>query len=194
MNQQEHDEMKMMMGEDKEIWAKIEGYEGYEISTYGRVRSFWKRTGRGKGSKGGVSYTLGEDYQVLSPILCGGSYAYYACIFKGKNKKVHRLVAETFIPNLDGFLIIDHIDGNRLNNHISNLRWSNHTLNNLNTRLYKNNQSGQKGVYATLGGWKAQWQEGKKMCSKWFKDKNDAIEHRKKMVEQHYDLDFYKDG
>lgn len=42
---------------------------------------------------------------------------------KQKNKAIHRLVAETWIPNPDNLPIVDHIDGNRLNYKIDNLRW-----------------------------------------------------------------------
>ena len=37
--------------------------------------------------------------------------------------KIHRLVAEAFIPNPEGFPCIDHIDTNRANNNVENLRW-----------------------------------------------------------------------
>lgn len=43
-----------------------------------------------------------------------------------KNKKtvrLHRLIAETLIPNPDNLDCVDHIDGNKLNNHPSNLQW-----------------------------------------------------------------------
>lgn len=42
---------------------------------------------------------------------------------KQKNKSVHRLVAEAFLPNPNNFPIVHHIDGNRLNNCVSNLMW-----------------------------------------------------------------------
>ena len=43
---------------------------------------------------------------------------------KQKNKAVHRLVAETFLPNPENLSYVHHIDGNRLNNKIENLMWA----------------------------------------------------------------------
>ena len=43
---------------------------------------------------------------------------------KQKNKAVHRLVAETFLPNPENLSYVHHIDGNRLNNKLENLMWA----------------------------------------------------------------------
>ena len=51
-------------------------------------------------------------------------YRYYDLRFNHKkvSKSGHRLVAETFLPNPDGYKCVHHIDGNRLNNHVDNLK------------------------------------------------------------------------
>jgi hypothetical protein len=42
---------------------------------------------------------------------------------RGKNRYVHRLIAETFVPNLYGHPQVNHKDGNKLNNISDNLEW-----------------------------------------------------------------------
>ena len=41
----------------------------------------------------------------------------------GKHLSIHKLVADTFIPNIDNKPIINHIDGNKQNNSVDNLEW-----------------------------------------------------------------------
>jgi hypothetical protein len=56
--------------------------------------------------------------------LLDDSRGYARVDLHGKHRKVHRLVAERFLPGpTQEGLVVDHIDRNRLNNHASNLRW-----------------------------------------------------------------------
>ena len=60
----------------------------------------------------------------------GSSDGRYLRVNKSKGSKtepnsssVHRLIAETFIPNPENKKVVNHIDGNTLNNAVTNLEW-----------------------------------------------------------------------
>lgn len=61
----------------------------------------------------------------------GNGYKQVQIMRKGKRytKYVHRLVAECFLDNPEGYNEINHIDGNKANNAVSNLEWCNHSQN-----------------------------------------------------------------
>lgn len=61
------------------------------------------------------------------------------------HKFVHRLVAESFIPNPCHYPCVDHIDTNRKNAHVDNLRWCTHSMNSMNPITRVRNSSARKG-------------------------------------------------
>lgn len=92
-----------------EQWKPIEGTDGkYEVSNLGHVRTKGKRPGLLTLTK----QKSGYRYAMIQ--LNNG---------KQKNCRVHRLVAEHFLPNPDNMKEVNHKDGNKDNNRADNLEW-----------------------------------------------------------------------
>lgn len=64
---------------------------------------------------------------------------------KQKNKAVHRLVAETFLPNPDNLPCVHHIDGNRMNNRLENLKWVMEAENSHETKSHRKREEHYQG-------------------------------------------------
>ena len=92
----------------KEIWKDIPNYEGlYQASNLGRIKSI-PRNG-----------TIKKE-RILKQTLDTTGYLTIGLHKDNKAKKVnvHRLIAKTFIPNINNYNVINHIDGNKTNNKI----------------------------------------------------------------------------
>jgi len=103
----------------KEEWKDIERYEGfYQISNLGCVKSL-----------GGWCGTAKRKEKIRSTSLTHDGYVKVRLIHQEKDKTVrlHRLVAEAFIPNPENKSTVNHKDGNKQNNEVSNLEWADRT-------------------------------------------------------------------
>ena len=116
---------------DIEVWktAVYDGelYEGlYKVSNWGRILSLnYRNTGKA---------------DLMTPFEVGAGYLQVNLRKNGEDKwcLVHRLVAQTFIPNPENLPEVNHIDENKTNNFVflnedgtvnkekSNLEWKNH--------------------------------------------------------------------
>ena len=92
----------------EELWLDIKGYEGfYKVSNTGKVYSYRRNKCLSQKSDK-------DGYKEVC--LCVDEVRKY--------RRVHRLVAEAFIPNEESLPIINHKDGDKTNNHVSNLEWT----------------------------------------------------------------------
>lgn len=93
---------------DGEQWADITGYEGlYQVSTFGRVKSFQYKKPR-----------------IIRPQLIGQGYLAVGLHKNNEFKTVavHKLVAQSFLPLVEGQNEIDHRYGVKFDNYVGNLR------------------------------------------------------------------------
>ena len=109
-----------------ELWKDITGYEGcYQVSNQGRVKSLLRKT----------------------PIILKQAFnnrQYLIVCLAQKTEKVHRLVAQTFVPNPDNLPLVMHLDDNPLNNNDCNLKWGTHQ-DNMDDMYKKGRQNQSKG-------------------------------------------------
>ena len=122
------------------IWKDIKGYEGlYQVSNCGEVRKLRFIN----------NITNKEKIFMITPQKINSGY-YKIVLYKNavyKNKTIHRLVAETFIPNPNNYPCVNHKDGNKNNNNVENLEWCTYSENA--KHAYKNNltTAAAKGKY-----------------------------------------------
>lgn len=98
---------------------------------------------------------------------------YKQCILflNGKKfyKRVHRLVAETYISNPEKLPQVNHKDGNKLNNNVSNLEWvsnSQNTKHGYNNNLYLNKYRVSVNVYNKSGEFLEQFKSIRELSDK----------------------------
>ena len=100
----------------KEEWKQIDEFKYYYVSNLGNVKS----TRRWSGTK---FYEREHLVSLYTNKKNGYVYVSISKNSKSYNIRVHKLVANAFIPNPNNYNQINHIDGNKQNNRVNNLEW-----------------------------------------------------------------------
>ena len=90
------------------MYQTIPNYKTYMINEYGEIVKL-----------------IGNKIKPIKPFIHKDGTKQVSLSEHGKVSKytVHKLVAQTFIPNNLSYNVVTHKDGNLSNNHVSNLFW-----------------------------------------------------------------------
>lgn len=173
-----------MLNHNLETWKQATRI--HEVSNYGRIRNL--HTGHVLGQ---WIHTAG--YLMITIRNHEGA--------SRKHLRVHRMVAEAFIPNPKNLSEVNHLDGNKQNNHVANLEWTTHADNMShagNTELISRKprtlgkKLGKTSKYRNVG-WdsnREKWIAGvthktKRLGSKRFTSEEDAALHVNYLIDVH---------
>ena len=104
----------------EEIWKEIDGYPNYMVSNLGNVKSLERVIMKSNGKRQTIKETIRKGVKDKDGYLIVTLYDEYHNM---KNIKIHRLVAQAFIPNPNNLPEVNHKDEDKTNNNVDNLEF-----------------------------------------------------------------------
>lgn len=149
-----------------ENWKKVPGYDGYEASDLGRIRSIDRFVKRGRDKKPRLHYgvilkSTSDLPSKRCKITCCRVILKRVGL-KRSCKAVHKIVYESFVGPVPRGCEIDHVNRNPKDNRLENLRCVTSSQNKMNTGLRRDNKTGAKGISFVHGKWIARININKK--------------------------------
>jgi hypothetical protein len=127
----------------REYWKEISWADGYEISSFGRVGSYW---GKGRNAPG-------VERSILKPRQHQSGHFYVVLLATDRSsvtRGIHRLVIEAFSPQVEASHECRHLNGISSDNRIGNLRWCTHLENMRDRTLHGTDNRGERAANAKL--------------------------------------------
>jgi hypothetical protein len=102
----------------EEIWAPIDGYPNYEVSSLGRIKSLPKQIDH-------KQYIEYAKERIITEKRHTSGYLSVSLSHNGKKKQflIHRLVAAAFLVKEPSHTQVNHKNGIRTDNRVDNLEW-----------------------------------------------------------------------
>tara|TARA_R110001592_G_scaffold286379_1_gene554910 strand:+ start:10784 stop:11239 length:456 start_codon:yes stop_codon:yes gene_type:complete len=144
---------------------EIQNYPNYLIYEDGKIYSKYKKRFL-------KVFDNGDGYKIIQ----------LSCNKKLKGFKIHRLLAQHFIPNPDKKEFVDHINRIRDDNRLENLRWCTKSENCVNIKMRKDNKSGLRNIIPRFNGYCIEIQRNKLIYNKYKKSLDEAIKQRDLML------------
>lgn len=139
------------MEQNIEEWRDIKDYDGlYQISNLGRVKNLEKKCL----SKNG-EYSRTHKEKILKGSKDKDGYL-HICLTKNKkehSRRIHRLVAQAFLPNPNNLPCVNHKNEIKTDNRVENLEWCTVAYNNrYGTKIERSIETKTKNGYLGKGG------------------------------------------
>lgn len=115
--------MSYKVDASSEIWKDIKGFEGlYQVSNLGRIRSTHEVTKKRRNQESTILKNIISPKGYCWCNLSNGEYR--------RQFRVHRLVADAFLPNPNNLPHINHKNEVKTDNRVENLEWCDSAYNN----------------------------------------------------------------